>query len=379
MPYYPPDRIGGVGEFAAALHEGLLARGVDSIVVTRGKGGPARGVRRIARSRLGWFLGMLAWTRRAAGCDIVHCQSGEALPLLLALRCWPGRRARVLATYHVDNRRMAEAELPYSVAGKRFGRRPGIRGRLSRALHRMVDAAGIALADAINTVSRATALDLLGPVRGGGVHVIHNGVPAASVPDEGESVDENGWIEPVDLFYAGLATHRKRVLALPFVLAAVRRARPEARLRIAGFDADAAPGFYAECERLGVADAVDLLGPLPATALPAHYRAARVALVPSAYEGLPYAILEAMREGTPVVATWAGGHAEVIEDGDNGLLVAPDDPAAMAARCLQILEDPALAERLSRAGRETVARDFSLDAQIDAYLDYYRSLSKGKV
>ena len=77
VPYYPPERLGGVGEFAAALHEGLLRRGCESTVVTSGRGS-SDSVQRIARTRLGWFLGTLRWTRRAAACDVVHCQSGEA-------------------------------------------------------------------------------------------------------------------------------------------------------------------------------------------------------------------------------------------------------------------------------------------------------------
>ena len=120
---------------------------------------------------------------------------------------------------------------------------------------------------------------------------------------------------------------------------------------------------------------MECIGPQPAAALPAHYRAAAVALVPSAYEGLPYAILEALREGTAVVATGVSGHPEVIEDGVNGFLVPVDDPEAMAGRCVEILRDPALGRRLGAAGRERIARHFDLGRQIDAYLQYYRALT----
>ncbi|MBW2267550.1 MAG: glycosyltransferase family 4 protein [Deltaproteobacteria bacterium] len=337
-------------------------------MITRGRGPTVDGVHRIAVTRLGWFFGTLAWTRRAATCDVVHCQSGEALPLLIALRCWPGRRARILATFHVDNRRMTAAEAPYTLAGERFGREPSLTRRMASALHRGVDAAGLALADAVNAVARATAIDLLGAERGAAARVIHNGVAPPQTTD--------AVAEPVALFYAGLATHRKRVLTLPFVLAHVRNRHPEARLRIAGFDREAAPELHALFQRLGVAEAVEYLGPQPAAALPAHYRAARVALVPSAYEGLPYAILEALREGTPVVATPVGGHPEILRNGENGFLVPVDDPEAMAERCCEILSDASLAERLGQAARQTVAREFSLAGQIDAYLDCYRSLAE---
>lgn len=367
MPYYPPDRIGGVGEFAATLHRALLARGVDSTVVTRGRGPDEPGVMRIARGRLAWFFGTLGQTRRAANADIVHVQSGEALPVLLALRAWPGRRARVITTYHVDNRRMAQAEEPYALGGERFGEATTASGRLRSALHRFVDRAGLSLADGITCVAEATARDLLGPQHG--ARVIHNGV----APSEGDTETA----APVALFYAGLAGHRKRVLALPFVLARVRERHPDTRLRVAGFARGDWPPFDALCARLGVGEAVDFAGALPSDALPAHYRAAGVALVPSAYEGLPYAILEAMREGTPVVATRTGGHAEIVRDGEDGFLVDVDDVEAMAARCVALLDDAALAERMGAAARRRVAAGFDRDAQIDAYLDYYRSLAEG--
>jgi glycosyltransferase involved in cell wall biosynthesis len=87
-------------------------------------------------------------------------------------------------------------------------------------------------------------------------------------------------------------------------------------------------------------------------------------------------ILEAMQNGTPVVATHVSGHPEVIEDGRNGFLLEVDRPAALAARCVEILRDPELARRLAEAGRETIARRFGLERQIGEYLDYYETLAK---
>jgi glycosyltransferase involved in cell wall biosynthesis len=376
VPYYPPERLGGVGEFAAALHEGLLRRGCGSTVVTSGRRS-GDSVQRIARTRLGWFLGTLRWARRAAACDVVHCQSGEALPVVLALRLMPRRRARILATFHVSNAGIHAAERTYrfeGLEGCRFGRPLAARlpGALLALLHRLVDALIVRLADALNTISRATALDLLGPERGAAARVIYNGVAAATAGEPHAAV------APAELFYAGLASHRKRVNALPFILREVRREIPEARLRIAGFGLDEAPELRALFEDLELLAHVECLGRKTSAELPAYYRAAGVLVVPSAYEGLPYVILEAMQHGTPVVATRVSGHPEVIEDGRNGFLVDLDKPAALAARCVEILRDPELARRLAEAGRETIARRFGLERQVGEYLDYYEALAKGE-
>ena len=68
-------------------------------------------------------------------------------------------------------------------------------------------------------------------------------------------------------------------------------------------------------------------------------------VLPSLYEDLSSALIEAMAAGLPVVATRVGGTADLVHDGVNGLLVAPRDPAALAAAISRVLADPAAAAR----------------------------------
>lgn len=365
--YYPPERIGGVGEFAKALHQGLLRRGHDSVVVTSGGAGSDDRLHRIARTRLGWFLGTLRWAGRAAACDVVHCQSGEALPVLLALALRRGRRARSLVTFHAASRGIRGAAAPYTLAGRRFG--PGPLGRVAGALrgllHGAVDALALRLADGCNAICRATAADLGHP----DLAVIYNGVAAGQTTPAPEGPE---------ILYVGLPTHGKRVLALPFTLQAVRRELPGTRLRLVGFEWQQAPELRALFDELGLAQAVECLGRRRREELPALYFAARVLIVPSAYEALPYVILEAMQQGTPVVATRVGGHSEVIDAGENGLLVPADDPEALAAGCVALLGDAEQARRLAAAARETLAQRFELERCIDEYVHYYRALARGE-
>ena len=88
-------------------------------------------------------------------------------------------------------------------------------------------------------------------------------------------------------------------------------------------------------------------------------------------EAGPLVLLEAMSIGVPVVATDHGGPPEVL--GDAGLLVPPRDPAAMAEAIRALLDDAALRRRCAQAGPRQVARDLSLDAQMDALLDFVLS------
>jgi glycosyltransferase involved in cell wall biosynthesis len=86
-----------------------------------------------------------------------------------------------------------------------------------------------------------------------------------------------------------------------------------------------------------------------------------VAVLPSAAEGMPNAVLEYMAAGLPVVASAVGGNLEVIEDGVTGLLVPPGDAVALGNAVARLLDDDALARRMAKNAREMVERKFSFE------------------
>jgi starch synthase len=83
---------------------------------------------------------------------------------------------------------------------------------------------------------------------------------------------------------------------------------------------------------------------------------------PSVYEPLGIVNLEAMACSTAVVASRVGGIPEVVAEGATGLLVPPDDPAALADAMNALLRNPGRAEALGRAGRLRAVDEFSWDA-----------------
>ena len=96
-------------------------------------------------------------------------------------------------------------------------------------------------------------------------------------------------------------------------------------------------------------------------------------------EGTPVTILEAMATGLPVVATRVGGIPEAVAENSSGLLVPPSDPSALAAALARYCEDPELARRHGRAGRERVERQGSIAAMIAAYAGLYDTLCQTKI
>lgn len=94
--------------------------------------------------------------------------------------------------------------------------------------------------------------------------------------------------------------------------------------------------------------------------------------LPSRWEGMPNALLEAMACGLPCIATRVSGSEDIIADGVNGLLVEPEQPAEMAQALHRIIEDSELAQRLGQAGRITVVRDYQLAAIVERCLAFYR-------
>jgi glycosyltransferase involved in cell wall biosynthesis len=98
---------------------------------------------------------------------------------------------------------------------------------------------------------------------------------------------------------------------------------------------------------LGIADRAAFLGPLPQPAVADWIVAADLLCLPSHAEGSPNVIVEALASGTPVVASRVGGIPDLVDDGTNGLLVAPGDPAALAAALASALRREWVPARIS--------------------------------
>jgi glycosyltransferase involved in cell wall biosynthesis len=115
---------------------------------------------------------------------------------------------------------------------------------------------------------------------------------------------------------------------------------------------------------LGLEGTVRLLGPRAPNEVAQWLTCADLFVLPSRYEGLPLAMMEAMAAGLPVVATEVSGAIDVITKPDLGLLVPVDDPNALAEAIRQLAEDPELRSKVGASGRDRM-RDFTWTKSLD--------------
>ena len=141
--------------------------------------------------------------------------------------------------------------------------------------------------------------------------------------------------------FAGRLTAQK---SLEHALEAVARA-DGVRLVIAGDGPDRGP-LESRARELGLGARVRFLGPQPRERVVELFRAADATILSSTWENFPHTVVEAFAVGTPVLAMEAGGVAEVVRDGVNGLLVPAGDTAALGEAVRRFFSDAGLRERL---------------------------------
>jgi glycogen synthase len=119
---------------------------------------------------------------------------------------------------------------------------------------------------------------------------------------------------------------------------------------------------------------VHFLGRVPDHEMHAWHELATLFVHPTLYEGSSLVTLEAMAHRRAVVASAAGGIPDQVRPGENGWLVPPGDPSALAAAISGAVSDPARLAHYGLAGRAIVERDFSWAAAGDATVALYRRL-----
>jgi glycosyltransferase involved in cell wall biosynthesis len=240
-------------------------------------------------------------------------------------------------------------------------------------LTRWANALTYGLNDAVIAVSQTVEQSIirsrLGRRQLDRITTIMNGIDAAQVVADGNHPVADvpagsygsviGWVRP-----------DKGADVLIEAAASIRREFPDRTCVLIGEGGVAS--VRQQARSLGLQTVVSFLGRrMDARAVMAHLE---VVVIPSRREGLPLVLLEAMALGRPVVAAAVGGIPEVIRDGVNGLLVPPEDPAAIAEAVARLLRDPALRARLGGSAAEAVEGKWNVRTTARSYDLLYRQV-----
>lgn len=181
--------------------------------------------------------------------------------------------------------------------------------------------------------------------------------------------------------FAGRLERLKGVDVILEALARLTRHGASRAVRLLVIGEDSSSGGCSEKARLqklatelGIHDRVDFLGPVSQTRLSTYYSAAEAVLMPSYSESFGLAGLEAQACGTAVVASSEAGLASVLREGVSGFLVDGPDAEAYADRMRRLLDEPGLAERLGRRGRQLAER-FSWQRTADELFSRFEALT----
>jgi glycosyltransferase involved in cell wall biosynthesis len=213
------------------------------------------------------------------------------------------------------------------------------------------------------------------------IKVIHNGVDINKfqpAEDKRKVKAELGFNpDDIAILSVGRLYARKGLFTLIESMPAVTKRFPKAKFIISGKgQSDEMNKLIAHAQKLGVKDNIVFTGYYPDKKLPKLYQAADVFAFSTFYEHHPFAVLEALSTGLPVVTTTVGGIPETIQTGKNGLLVEPFNSKQFGDSILYLLEHPLEAAEMCAKARRTVVEQ--LDWRIvvkDAMKVYKEALS----
>lgn len=226
------------------------------------------------------------------------------------------------------------------------------------------------LAQCIVAVSAMTRQKLLEEgIQANRIIVIPNGITPIKIENvDRTEVRKEAGIEADDIFLlaVGRLVHSKAHELLIAAMPAVLKKIPNVKVGICG-DGVLRSKLEEQIHSLGLSDSVKLLG--QSDYVTKFLASADVFVMPSLWEGLPIALLEAMSAGLPVIATKVEGIEEVVMEGEHGILVPVGDVKALTEAILHLLIDPQLRRKMSDACKAKVLASYTTDRMCEQYLD----------
>ena len=356
LTYHFPPEVGGIQTRISKYIDRLSRRGVRVRVLVAGRIPVVRGATLGAEvlpcpggmRRLPYSVKLVTKSVIDSRADVVHVFTGSST---------------VLGVYALVVAKLAGAKPVISL----FGREDF---EFTSVVPRLLFRFSTVLADSIDVNSTATGSLLPKELRPK-VHVL---LGAAEEPPRTGPRDIRS---PPMVLFVGRLVARKGVDDLLKAFAIVKSRLPEVRLSIVG-DGPEMGDLINLREELGLQDSVEFKGTLTGPRLAQEYERSTIFVLPSkdvasdpANEGLGLALIEASMHAKPLIGTLHGGIPEIVRQGENGLLVPPGDPSALAGAMATILTDPEAARSMGAAALQSAMSRFSWDRATDVLLESY--------
>lgn len=362
---YPPEHHGGLGTFVQTLGRALVVGGHAVTVVGEGEMPGERddqGVRVIVLRRsllpFGGLIGRWHVRRRILreirqhGCDVIE------VPDFAGMLPWRMKRCPVVVRLHLSRTTiLQQASMPVAPINR-------ICERMTLKKHRnWLGVSQYAIELTKRTFDLVPQKQAVGPC-------------PVSMPARTGSPKLD--FASRFVLYGGTVSQRKGAFLLAEAARQFLVRHPGVDLVYAGFITEA-EGLAAD-QRIRqivgpeLARRVHFLGAVPREDFFAYLLRCEVFAFPSVLETFGFVVAEAMLAGRPVVTCNVPPLDELVTDGQNGLLVPPDDPSALAAAVTRLLEDRSLATTLGQRAAESIAARFSVDAAMQRTLDFYQQV-----
>lgn len=243
------------------------------------------------------------------------------------------------------------------------------KGWLRAAYHqhwvRRIERATMQRADTVVAVSKFAAQSAQERVLQRPMQIIYNGVDTERFQPAAQSPGPAQGLRPFRLLYVGSWMARKGVDLLAPIM---RELGSKFELHYTG-------GAAAEKDKSNMPPNMIDLGRLSGDAVIAAMQEADALMFPSRSEGLPLSVLEAMACGLPVIGTRETAVAELVLDGETGMLCSGKDSAEFVQAAQRLADDGQLCLKMRRATRQRVIDSFSSTMMINSYIDQYVQLA----
>lgn len=234
-------------------------------------------------------------------------------------------------------------------------------------------------ADLVLPVSRnlGRVLETEYGIKGKKIAVIYNGVSRRFITTNCKGPSLGKFTGHKILLFVGRTIGTKNEVSLICALAKIRKVFTKVMLVIIG------DGYWHDVLRrlannLSLEDNIMLFKHVEHDVIKDYYNCADIFVFPSFSEGLPKVVLEAMACGVPVVASDVDGNNELIQHGETGMVIRPNDPKDLAEKVCDLLKDSRKAKALGQAGKQFVVKEFTWDRVAERCRAAYDGLLEGR-